>query len=192
MPKKCMCHVLCILIFCHLQDKLIAVCTLVQPTCSSCLGPAPLHLNCHLAPHPWTQQCSIHMMVTHPVKNYTGCSFTDWYQRRTTAPPCLQEIMEGILRTLLKVNLDKWLILCDIFNFSQFLWLLTLDLVITSQDVVIDNVLVQDHLGTSDHIVLVWDLIYCIKIKQYNTERRTFARGNYYAMRDWLGEVDWD
>jgi hypothetical protein len=67
-----------------------------------------------------------------------------------------------------------------------------LDSVITSQDVAIDYMLIQDHLGTSDHNVLVWDLIYSIKIKQCNTERRSLARGNYNAMRDWLRGVDWD
>jgi Endonuclease-reverse transcriptase len=67
-----------------------------------------------------------------------------------------------------------------------------LDLVITSQAVAIDNLLIQDHLGTSDHNFLVWDLIHCIKIKQYNTERRSFVRGNYNAMRDLLQGVDWD
>jgi Endonuclease-reverse transcriptase len=67
-----------------------------------------------------------------------------------------------------------------------------LDLVITSEDVMIDNTLVQDHLGTSDHNVLVWDLIHCINIKQYNIECRSLARGNYNTTKVCLQQVDWD
>ncbi len=67
-----------------------------------------------------------------------------------------------------------------------------LDIVLSSQKEFIDNVVIQEPLGSSDHN----QLHFYIKIKSDKTKakqcRRDFRKGNYKEIRKSLAHVDWN
>ena len=67
-----------------------------------------------------------------------------------------------------------------------------LDLVLSTNSEMVEDLEVQDHLGTSDHHVLVWSLVYDIQHKINKCVRRQYYKGNYRLMREWLDMIDWE
>ena len=67
-----------------------------------------------------------------------------------------------------------------------------LDIVLSSQKEFVDNVVIQEPLGSSDHN----QLHFYIKIKSDKTKvkqcRRDFRKGNYKEIRKNLGHIDWN
>ena len=67
-----------------------------------------------------------------------------------------------------------------------------LDIVLYSQKEIVDNVVIQEPLGSSDHNQLHFN----IKIKSDKTKvkqcRRDFTKGNYKEIRNSLAHIDWD
>jgi hypothetical protein len=66
-----------------------------------------------------------------------------------------------------------------------------LDLVLTSNDLAVEKMMVEEHLGNSDHNVLTWNLIYSLKLKKEYKIIRMYHRGDYVGMRKWLEQIDW-
>ena len=67
-----------------------------------------------------------------------------------------------------------------------------LDIVLSSQKEFVDNVVIQEPLGSSDHNQLHFN----IKIKSDKTKvkqcRRDFRKGNYKEIRKRLAHIDWN
>ena len=67
-----------------------------------------------------------------------------------------------------------------------------LDIVLSSQKEFVDNVVIQEPLGSSDHNQLHFN----INIKSDKTKvkqcRRDFRKGNYKEIRKLLALIDWD
>ena len=67
-----------------------------------------------------------------------------------------------------------------------------LDIVLSSQKEFVDNVIIQEPLGSSDHK----QLHFYIKIKSDKTKvkqrRRDFRKGNYKEIRNILAHIDWN
>ena len=67
-----------------------------------------------------------------------------------------------------------------------------LDIVLSSQEELVDNVVIHEPLGSSDHNQLHFNL----KIKSDKTKvkqcRRDFRKGNYKAIRKSLAHIDWN
>ena len=73
-----------------------------------------------------------------------------------------------------------------------------LDLVFTSEETMIDEVISSSPLGKSDHVVLTWKLYSGTdsgcgkgKTKDCNKQRPNFKKVNYQGMCDSLAEYDW-
>ena len=73
-----------------------------------------------------------------------------------------------------------------------------LDLVFTSEETMIDEVVSSSPLGKSDHVVLTWKLYSGTdsgcgkgKTKDCNKQRQNFKKANYQGMCDSLAEYDW-
>ena len=66
-----------------------------------------------------------------------------------------------------------------------------LDLVLTSSPEMIDEVLVNENLGNSDHNSLSWNLNYSVERKIVKNYRRKFHCGNYEDMRKWFKGINW-
>lgn len=67
-----------------------------------------------------------------------------------------------------------------------------LDLVFTSEESMIDNIEVREHLSTSDHNILCWNLITKTEISSSNAVRYNFSKGDYSKINKHLSDVDWD
>ena len=67
-----------------------------------------------------------------------------------------------------------------------------LDLVITSEMGMIENLTVDAHLGNSDHNVVGFNLIVSVSCGKGSHDRFAFHKGNYSDMKEWLGNVSWD
>ena len=69
---------------------------------------------------------------------------------------------------------------------------MVLDIVLSSQKEFVDNVVIQEPLGSSDHNQLHFN----IKIKSDKTKvkqcRRDFRKGNYKEIRKRLAHIDWN
>ena len=67
-----------------------------------------------------------------------------------------------------------------------------LDLILSSQNELVDNVIVYEPLGSSDHNQIYFN----IKVKTGNTYkkqwRRNFNKGKYKEMRTYLAIIDWN
>ncbi len=67
-----------------------------------------------------------------------------------------------------------------------------LDIVLSSQKEFVDNVVIQEPLGSSDHN----QLHFCIKIKSNKTKvkqcRRDIRKGNYKEIRKKLAHIEWN
>ena len=66
-----------------------------------------------------------------------------------------------------------------------------LDLVLSSQNELVDNVKIHEPLGNSDHNQIHLD----IKVKSENTNknyRRNFHKGKYKDMGKYLAKLDWN
>ena len=67
-----------------------------------------------------------------------------------------------------------------------------LDLILSSQNELVDNVKVHEPLGSSDHNQIHFN----IKVKTGTTYkkqwRRNFNKGKYKEMRTYLANIDWD
>jgi hypothetical protein len=55
----------------------------------------------------------------------------------------------------------------------------------------VDNVEIIEHLGNSDHNIIVWKLICDASIGQSKQQIRLFHKANYEEMRLWFQSVDW-
>ena len=68
----------------------------------------------------------------------------------------------------------------------------TLDLIITSEDNVIENLIASDPLGKSDHIVMEYDCIYSIRIPESKNSKYLYEKGDYQSFNEELMCTDWD
>ena len=67
-----------------------------------------------------------------------------------------------------------------------------LDLVITSDVNMVDKMQVIEHLGNSDHNILLWKLICNVEITDNKIHVRQYNKANYEEMRNFLAEVEWN
>ena len=54
------------------------------------------------------------------------------------------------------------------------------------------DVIVLDHLGNSDHNIVVWGLVCAMLRCTSKVPFRQCHKADYVAMREWLSKVDWD
>ena len=66
-----------------------------------------------------------------------------------------------------------------------------LDLIITSSSDMIDQVVISEHLGKSDHYSLRWKLSYSVDRATVQANRRNFHKAKYVEMQKWLAEIKW-
>ena len=67
-----------------------------------------------------------------------------------------------------------------------------LDIVLSSQKELVDNVKIHEPLGNSDHNQIHFDLNVKSESKNKKTYRRNFHKGNYKDMRKYLAKLDWN
>ena len=66
-----------------------------------------------------------------------------------------------------------------------------LDLVITSDVNMVDKMQVLEHLGNSDHNIIIWKLICNVEAVDNKIHLRQYNNANYDEMRNFFAEVDW-
>ena len=66
-----------------------------------------------------------------------------------------------------------------------------LDIVLSSQKVLVDNVTILEPLGNSDHNQIHFDNVKS-ESKNIKTYRRNFHKGNYKDIRKYLAKLDWN
>jgi len=68
----------------------------------------------------------------------------------------------------------------------------TLDLVFTNEENMVDNVEYLQHLGKSDHLILMFNFN-CYVDKNYNMNKKyKYHKGNYLEINNKLKEIEWD
>ena len=67
-----------------------------------------------------------------------------------------------------------------------------LDIVLSSQKELVDNVKIHDPLGNSDHNQIPFDINVKSESKNKKTYRRNFHKGNFKDMRKYLAKLDWN
>ena len=66
-----------------------------------------------------------------------------------------------------------------------------LDLVFTSEEGMVDDVQVKEHLANSDHNIIVWRLICKTELNKDNKTLYNFNKADYTAMQSFLTTYDW-
>jgi hypothetical protein len=66
-----------------------------------------------------------------------------------------------------------------------------LDLVLSSNDGMVENLEVKEHLGNSDHNTICWNLICDIEQVVTENRQRRYQKGNYKLMRDDFQKIKW-
>ena len=69
---------------------------------------------------------------------------------------------------------------------------MVLDIVLSSQKEFVDNVEIQEPLGSSDHNQLHFNINIKSDKTQFKQCRRDFRKGNYMEIRKSLAHIDWD
>ena len=67
-----------------------------------------------------------------------------------------------------------------------------LDIVLSSQKELVDNVKIFEPLGNSDHNQIHFDINVKSESKNKKTYKRNFHKGNYKDMRKYLAKLDWN
>ena len=67
-----------------------------------------------------------------------------------------------------------------------------LDLVLTTNEHMVEHLEVHEHLGNSDHNTIYWNLICDIKQSESSHQHRQYSRGNYECMREDLMKINWE
>ena len=67
-----------------------------------------------------------------------------------------------------------------------------LDIVLSSQKELVDNVKIFEPLGNSDHNQIHFDINVKSESKKIKTYKRNFHKGNYKDMRKYLAKLDWN
>jgi len=67
-----------------------------------------------------------------------------------------------------------------------------LDLVISSDINMVADVEVLDHIGNSDHNIIVWNLVCNVSVGKSKMLYRQNHMADYAAMREWFSNIDWD
>ena len=67
-----------------------------------------------------------------------------------------------------------------------------LDIVLSSQKDLVDNVKIFEPLGNSDHNQIYFDINVKSESKNKKTYKRNFHKGNYKDMRKYLAKLDWN
>ena len=66
-----------------------------------------------------------------------------------------------------------------------------LDLVLTSEENMIENLVVREPLGTSDHNIITFDLMCSIEVKDWKEEYYDYRNSDFEGMRQFLAHYDW-
>ena len=66
-----------------------------------------------------------------------------------------------------------------------------MDLILTSNEALVDNVNIEEPFGSSDHCVVKFDITCNISRKDWKLFYYDYRRGNYEAMKVYLTEMDW-
>ena len=66
-----------------------------------------------------------------------------------------------------------------------------LDLVLSTEQGMVENLSVDEHLGNSDHSIVKWDLISSVDIETNVKPVLDYRKGNYEGMRTFLRNTDW-
>jgi hypothetical protein len=64
--------------------------------------------------------------------------------------------------------------------------------VLTSEVGMVDKVGIIEHLGNSDHNIIVWKLLCDASIGKSKQQIRLFHKANYEEMRLWFQNIDWN
>ena len=75
---------------------------------------------------------------------------------------------------------------------SVYFYSIPLDIVLSSQKELVDNVKMHEPLGNSDHNQIHFDINVKSESKNKKTYRRNFHKGNYKDMRKYLAKLDWN
>ena len=67
-----------------------------------------------------------------------------------------------------------------------------LDLILSSEPCMVDEVLVSNPVSTSDHNLISWKLILCTKIEENRNKVFNYDRGDYCQIINTLSEINWD
>jgi hypothetical protein len=67
-----------------------------------------------------------------------------------------------------------------------------LDLVLSTSEAMVEHLVIQDHLGNSDHNSVWWELICSTWREGKDKMQRKYFKGNYDAMREDLVTVKWE
>ena len=62
----------------------------------------------------------------------------------------------------------------------------------SSDAIMVINIEVLEHMGNSDHNIILWDLVCDIHLGKSKVPHRQYHKADYNAMREWISKVDWD
>jgi len=66
-----------------------------------------------------------------------------------------------------------------------------LDLVISSDENMVTEVEVLEHLGNSDHNIIIWSLMLDVGLNKNMQPFRKYYKVDYVAMRNWFNDINW-
>jgi hypothetical protein len=67
-----------------------------------------------------------------------------------------------------------------------------LDLVITTDPGMVENVEIKEHLGNGDHNIITWNLICNVCINTNKQPYRKYYKADYDKMRKWFSDLNWN
>jgi hypothetical protein len=67
-----------------------------------------------------------------------------------------------------------------------------LDLVFTSESSMVENLEIKEHLSTSDHNIICWDLICKTDISQTSVIKYNYSTADYVKINKHLNDIDWE
>ena len=67
-----------------------------------------------------------------------------------------------------------------------------LDLIFTSHNEMVEKLQIAEHLGNSDHNIIMWKLIVAVNRISNKNCRKQYHKGKYNMMRNWIGNIEWN
>ena len=116
--------------------------------------------------------------------NFPGIDWSDW-----TTVHSENHISYKFIELLRDNFMHQHVVENTRFRFGQNPSLL--DLIISNEEDLIENVMYRDKLGASDHIGITFEVNCRLNVNMNKGERSNFFKGDYMACRDYLNNVDW-
>ena len=102
-----------------------------------------------------------------------------WLEQECSAED--RQIMEAIEENFLTQHVDKPTREENI-----------LDLILTTEPNMVEELQVRENLGTSDHNIILWRLVCEVKVKGNDCQIYDYNKGDYDGLREYLSQLQWN